>query len=248
MRQASPHTLTAWAYTSRANGVGQRSEGRWSSSGHDTPRPSSRNSRPGSGRSGRVNPGSRHWHHDRRARQPVHCSVAASTSPSALEPNPSRLRVGVRYLNRELSWLDFNAARARARRGPDVPLLERAKFLAIFSQNLDEFFQVRVVGPAGAVRRRAPHPLPRRPRPRSSSSARSGRGSTSSSTAQAAVVHQGGRARARGRRHPLRRLGRAGRRRPRLPRRAVREPRSSRCSRRSRSTPPTRSRTSRTCR
>src|SRR5580765_1562966 len=49
-----------------------------------------------------------------------------------------------RYLNRELSWLDFNervpAMAARA----DLPVLERVKFLAIFSQNLDEFFQVRV--------------------------------------------------------------------------------------------------------
>ena len=49
-----------------------------------------------------------------------------------------------RYRNRELSWLDFNE-RVLALAGDDrVPLLERAKFLAIFSQNLDEFFQVRV--------------------------------------------------------------------------------------------------------
>src|SRR5262245_42752336 len=47
-----------------------------------------------------------------------------------------------RYLNRELSWRDFNA-RARAEAG-GVPRPERAKFLASFSQNLDEFFQVRV--------------------------------------------------------------------------------------------------------
>ena len=51
-----------------------------------------------------------------------------------------------RYLNKELSSLDYLArvlARADDHR---VPLLERAKFLAIFSQNLDEFFQVRVAG------------------------------------------------------------------------------------------------------
>ena len=49
-----------------------------------------------------------------------------------------------RYLNRELSWLDFNARVLALAEDPALPLLERAKFLAIFSQNLDEFFQVRV--------------------------------------------------------------------------------------------------------
>lgn len=51
-----------------------------------------------------------------------------------------------RYLNRELSWLDFNERVLALGADPDVPILERAKFLAIFSQNLDEFFQVRVAG------------------------------------------------------------------------------------------------------
>jgi polyphosphate kinase len=49
-----------------------------------------------------------------------------------------------RYLNRELSWLDFNARVLALAEDSALPLLERAKFLAIFSQNLDEFFQVRV--------------------------------------------------------------------------------------------------------
>lgn len=52
----------------------------------------------------------------------------------------------VRYLNRELSWVQFNERVLALAEDPELELLERAKFLAIFQTNLDEFFQVRVAG------------------------------------------------------------------------------------------------------
>ena len=54
-----------------------------------------------------------------------------------------------KYINREISWLSFNARVLQEAADPDVPLIERLKFLGIFSSNLDEFYSVRV----GTLRR-----------------------------------------------------------------------------------------------
>jgi polyphosphate kinase len=53
---------------------------------------------------------------------------------------------GSRFINRELSWLEFEARVLALAEDPSRPLLERVKFVAIYSQNLDEFFQIRVSG------------------------------------------------------------------------------------------------------
>jgi polyphosphate kinase len=66
-------------------------------------------------------------------------ATADATAPVDLLPED-------RYLNRELSWLDFNSRVLALAEDSSLPLLERAKFLAIFASNLDEFYMVRVAG------------------------------------------------------------------------------------------------------
>jgi polyphosphate kinase len=65
---------------------------------------------------------------------------AVAEPPSVSLDDPSL------YLNRELSWLEFNRRVLEEAHDPQVPLLERLKFLAIFGSNLDEFYMVRVGG------------------------------------------------------------------------------------------------------
>ena len=64
------------------------------------------------------------------------------------EPSGTRLKLDdpSLYLNRELSWLDFNLRVVELTEDSAVPLLERVRFAAIYTSNLDEYFMVRVAG------------------------------------------------------------------------------------------------------
>ena len=70
--------------------------------------------------------------------RPEEAEVDAAPTPDLHDP--------ALYQNRELSWLEFNRRVLHEALDQRTPLLERVKFLAIFSGNLDEFFQVRVAG------------------------------------------------------------------------------------------------------
>src|SRR5438045_5779805 len=78
-------------------------------------------------------------------------SVAEEPSPKVEllrkhSPQEERLSAPGNFINRELSWLAFNRRVLEEAQDPTQPLIERVKFLTIFSSNLDEFFEIRVAG------------------------------------------------------------------------------------------------------
>jgi len=80
-------------------------------------------------------------------RFPVTESIAAAAPPPAVAP-----------INRELSLLDFNRRVLALAEDPDVPLLERLRFLCIVGSNLDEYFEIRMAGVKEQMRAKVPPP------------------------------------------------------------------------------------------
>src|SRR5271167_4750309 len=87
--------------------------------------------------------------HDREHERGQHASTITTARPIAgveqALSDQSLLDPSL-YLNRELSWLDFNDRVLQLAEDVRVPLLERVKFCAIYTTNLDEYYMVRVAG------------------------------------------------------------------------------------------------------
>src|ERR1700730_4332459 len=90
-----------------------------------------------------LSPGGTEWP---SAETPDGSTSAPEAPPAATAGPVADALPEDRYLNRELSWLDFNARVLALAADTSLPLLERAKFLAIFASSLDESSMVRVAG------------------------------------------------------------------------------------------------------